>query len=577
MDFEDLDIPVWVKKARAQPFAKGDIIFRSVNAGQGEEDDWETNASVRGANEYSYAEGYRRAGRVLADHVIQSRWDTDFLVYPIIFLYRHYVELQLKRLIPDAAFLSGHSLRDTDRKALSGSHSLNEVWKILEPILQELATGGFGITQEEIEATDSYTQQIHSVDEGSFSFRYLNTKSGAPSIDKDKLPHLNIGVFAEAMEKLTGYLFGLGEAFHDAVQTKCEMEDEARAEYAATWSITMASDRDGQQLAFSRVPEVAPAAIFAPTPMAAMRSLEFFTAQVNNDHTRKAYLNATRRFSRWCAEHGIRNLTDVHAFHIAAFIKDLQGKFSVPTVKQHLAGLRMHFDWLVTGQVLEVNPAQAVRGPKYVVKKGKTPVLNADEARALLDGIKVIRETVIDDGTKMEQPRLVGLRDRALIAVMVYSFARISAALQMKVCDYFIQGRRGWVRLHGKGGKAHEMPCHHNLEHYLDDYVAAAGIGSDADGPLFRTAAGRTGTLTRKRLWQQDAYRMIQQHARAAGIKTRIGNHTFRATGITDYLKNGGSLEKAQFMAAHESPRTTKLYGRRQDDVSLDEVERIAI
>ena len=105
----------------------------------------------------------------------------------------------------------------------------------------------------------------------------------------------------------------------------------------------------------------------------------------------------------------------------------------------------MLFDWLVTGQVLEVNPAHAVRGPKYVVKKGKTPVLNADEARALLDGIKVIRETVIDDGMRIEQPRLVGLRDRALIAVMVYTFARISVVLQMKVSDYFIRERRGWV------------------------------------------------------------------------------------------------------------------------------------
>jgi integrase len=237
----------------------------------------------------------------------------------------------------------------------------------------------------------------------------------------------------------------------------------------------------------------------------------------------------------------------------------------------------MLFDWLVICQILEGNPAQAVRGPKYVVKKGKTPVLSADEARALLSGIEVIRETVFDDGTKIEQPRLVGLRDRALIAVMVYTFARISSVLQMKVSDYFTKGRRGWVRLHETGGKAHEMPCHHSLEQYLDEYVNAASIGSDADGPLFRTAAGKTGVLTRKRLWQQDAYRMIQQHARAAGIETRIGNHTFRATGITAYLKNGGTLEKAQYMANHESPRTTKLYDRRQDEVSQREVERINI
>ena len=105
---------------------------------------------------------------------------------------------------------------------------------------------------------------------------------------------------------------------------------------------------------------------------------------------RKAYLNATRRFAEWCDAHGIRQLADVQPFHVAAFVKDLQGEFSPPTVKQSLAALRMLFDWLVTGHVLDVNPAHAVRGPKYVVKKGKTPVLTAEEARELLDSIKTL-------------------------------------------------------------------------------------------------------------------------------------------------------------------------------------------
>ena len=179
--------------------------------------------------------------------------------------------------------------------------------------------------------------------------------------------------------------------------------------------------------------------------------LEFFTAQINNDHTRKAYLNATRRFAEWCETHGINELADVQPFHVAAFVKELQGQFSPPTVKQHLAALRMLFDWLVTGHVIDVNPAHAVRGPKYVVKKGKTPVLDADEARA---------------AARLHRHRHArpGLRDRALIGVMVYTFARVNAVIGMKVKDYFIQGRRGWVRLHEKGGKEHEVPCHHNLE-----------------------------------------------------------------------------------------------------------------
>jgi integrase/recombinase XerD len=319
-----------------------------------------------------------------------------------------------------------------------------------------------------------------------------------------------------------------------------------------------------QEIIPSPAPELAPAPIFAPTIKAARRTLEFFTAQINNDHTRKAYLNAARRFAKWCDECGIRQLTDVQAFHVAAFVKDLQRGFSPPTVKQHLAALRMLFDWLVTGHVLETNPAHSVRGPKHVVKKGKTPVLNTDEARNLLDSI--------------DTSSVVGLRDRALIGVMVYTFARVNAALEMKVKDYYVQGRRGWVQLHEKGGKEHTVPCHHSLEQFLDEYIAAAGIGSEPDSPLFRTfTGGRGGNLSKTAMWQQDAYRMIQRRAKTAKIKTKIGNHTFRATGITAYMKNGGKLETAQQIANHESPRTTKLYDRREEEISLDEVERIAI
>jgi len=261
-------------------------------------------------------------------------------------------------------------------------------------------------------------------------------------------------------------------------------------------------------------------------------------------------------------------------------IKRLQGKLTPPTVKQHLAALRMLFDWLVIGHVIDVNPAHAVRGPKYVVRKGKTSVLTAEEARELLDSIPLVRNTGRRKrGREAEspEPSLVGLRDRALIATMVYSFARINAVLEMKVRDYFVQGRRGWVRLHEKSGKEHEVPCHHNLETYLDEYIAAAGIAHDRNGPLFRMAAGKTGELTQNKMWQQDAYAMIQRRAANAGIKTKIGNHTFRATGITAYLKNKGTLEAAQHIANHESPRTTKLYDRRQDEISLDEVEKISI
>jgi len=249
--------------------------------------------------------------------------------------------------------------------------------------------------------------------------------------------------------------------------------------------------------------------------------------------------------------------------HVAAWVEKLGREFSPPSVKQWLAAVRMLFDWLVVGQVLAVNPAAAVRGPKYVVRTGKTPVLAAPEARQLLDSI--------DTAT------VVGLRDRALIGLLVFTFARIGAALGMSVADVYWQHRRLWVRLHEKGGKEHSMPCHHNLETYLQDYIEAAGVAGDREGPLFRTTIRRTGVLTDRPMTQSDAWRMLQRRARDAGIPTAVCNHTFRAIGITAYLDNGGSLENAQAMAAHESPRTTKLYDRTDDQITLDEVEKIGI
>ncbi len=213
------------------------------------------------------------------------------------------------------------------------------------------------------------------------------------------------------------------------------------------------------------------------------------------------------------------------------------------------------------GHPVEPRPCRA--RAEALAAPGKTPVLQADEARSLIDAIDITS--------------LPGLRDRALIGLMVYTFARVGAAVSMKVEDFYVQGRRGWVRLHEKGGKEHEMPTHHNLDRYLEEYIRAAGITEDRKEPIFRTTRGRSGGLSGNPMRQHDVWRMIRRRALAVGIKTEIGCHTFRATGITSYLKNGGKLEVAQRMAAHESARTTGLYDRRDDEVSLDEVEKIGI
>jgi site-specific recombinase XerD len=322
---------------------------------------------------------------------------------------------------------------------------------------------------------------------------------------------------------------------------------------------------------------VVPALIAEAGEHATRRFLEYFAANIRNRNTRQAYLHAAGRFFAWCDQHQIGQLADIEPLHVAAYIEVLQAGYEKPTVKQHLAAIRRLFDWLVTGQVVAINPAHAVRGPKHVVRTGKTTVLMADEARALLDSIPTGRMIKLADGTIGETPDLVGLRDRALISVMTYAFGRISAVLGMRVEDYYPQGKRWWVRLHEKGGKRHEMPAHHNLEAYLDAYIKAASIGDDRKSPLFRSAFGRTGLLTERPMHRVDAWHMIQRRAAAAGLQTRIGCHSFRATGITAYLNNDGTLENAQLMAAHESPRTTKLYDRTGDEITLDEIERISI
>ena len=245
---------------------------------------------------------------------------------------------------------------------------------------------------------------------------------------------------------------------------------------------------------------------------------------------------------------------------MAAYIRTHPG--SVPTVKQHLAAIRMLGDWLVVNQVLPVNPAAAVRGPKHVVTKGATPVLSPAEARKLLESI--------DTGA------LAGLRDRALLSVMLYSFARVSAVLAMRRQDYFGQGSRGWLRLHEKGGKRHDVPAHHRAAAALDAYVEAGRL-EEPKVVLFQTVDPAARRLTGRALDRRLVLAMIKRRAAAAGLPASTCCHTFRATGITAYLSNGGTLEHAQQIAGHASPKTTKLYDRTADTVTVDEIERIVI
>jgi integrase/recombinase XerD len=292
------------------------------------------------------------------------------------------------------------------------------------------------------------------------------------------------------------------------------------------------------------------------------RFLEFFVANIRNENTRAAYARAVGQFFDWCDRPGV-SLSSIEPMIVAAYIEQLTKEREPQTVKQHLAAIRMLFDWMVVGQAMPLNPASSVRGPRYSIKKGKTPVLSAKDARKLLDSIDV--------------SHVVGLRDRALIGIMVYSFARVSAVVSMRARDYYQNGKRWWIRLHEKGGKFHEVPVHHTAEEYLDAYLQAAGITEERNKPLFRTTHAMTRALTENGMNRVETWKMIKRRTKEAGLSASTTCHTFRATGITAYLENGGTIEHAQQIAAHESPRTTKLYDRTSDAISLDEIEKIII
>ncbi|KAI94724.1 integrase [Rhodomicrobium udaipurense JA643] len=293
------------------------------------------------------------------------------------------------------------------------------------------------------------------------------------------------------------------------------------------------------------------------------RAEEFFFAHIENPNTRAAYQRAVKVFFLWIRKRGLEHFSQVTPVVVSQWVQEMKASdLETATIKQRLAAVKGFLDYLATGGVIPTNPAISVRGPKYSATRGKTPVLTGAQAAQLLNAIDVTTTA--------------GLRDRALIALMTYTFARIGAVTHMTVGDLFHERNRLWVRLHEKGGKRHEMPCHHTLEEYLRDYLEKTGLDGQSARPLFPSLS-RSRELTNRPLHRVEAWAMVRRRAQAAGLKTAVVNHTFRATGITSYLENGGVLERARAMANHSSTRTTQLYDRRNDRATLDDVELIRL
>ena len=309
-----------------------------------------------------------------------------------------------------------------------------------------------------------------------------------------------------------------------------------------------------------------PVALLQDAGERAQRSLlDFFEVELANENTQRAYSRAVRRFFAWCQSSDL-DIQHVHPSDVARYFREVHP--GAPASKrQERAAIRRLFDWLVKDQVIPFNPASSVRLKRYSVRTGKTPILDNADMKRLLESI--------------ETKTISGLRDRAIIGAMFYTFCRVGALVKIQTGDYYHHGRRSFLRLREKGGKEIEAPVHHALQGLLDAYLQAARLqmafdAEDEAAPLFRSLSPKR-TLTSKALDTSAVRYMVKRRIRKAGLYGKISPHSFRGTGITNYLEHGGQVEHAQHLAAHADPRTTKLYDRRQERVSLDEVERIRL
>jgi integrase/recombinase XerD len=288
---------------------------------------------------------------------------------------------------------------------------------------------------------------------------------------------------------------------------------------------------------------------------------EFFSATIRNRHTRLAYERAVRRFLDFLPV-DITSLTQITPGIVGTYLSGIEG--SIPTRKLHLAALRAFFDCLVNRHIVILNPAASVRGERYQAVEGLTPEVTVEQARQLLNSIPI------------DTP--IGLRDKSLIAVLVYTAARAGAVagLRRKHLDH--DGTQYTLQFAEKGGKRRDIPLRHDLEILLLQYLNAGGIdNAPGDSPLFRSAPRKSLTLTDRPLSGVDICRMVKRRLRDAGLSHKLSPHSFRVCTVTDLLSQGVHLEEVQYLAGHADPRTTRLYDRRKKRVTRNVVERISV
>ena len=302
-----------------------------------------------------------------------------------------------------------------------------------------------------------------------------------------------------------------------------------------------------------------PAMIESAGPAARFAYEEFVYGQLRNASTRKNYQRVVKRFLAFC-EIRQRPLVSVSPRDVGEYLDQLP--VAAATKKLHLAALRHFFDTLVTRHAVILNPAASVRGERLQVIEGKTPEIGVGQARRLLKSI--------------DTSDIVGIRDRAIIGILIYTAVRVGAIASLKVGDLYDVGNQFCLRFHEKRGKFREIPCRHDLQIFLQEYIAAIEP-MDNKASLFRSAVRRTKMLTDRPMTTGDIARMIKRRCRRIHLPSRLSAHSFRVTVITDLLTQGVPLEDVQQLAGHSDPRTTRLYDRRQRKVTRNIVERISV
>jgi len=309
-----------------------------------------------------------------------------------------------------------------------------------------------------------------------------------------------------------------------------------------------------------------PALIEAAGRVAAYAYDEFLEGELSNDNTRKAYRHAIDRFLAWSRNAGLR-LDGIMPAHLAGYIRALRSDAghpaSKPTQKLHLAAIRHMFDRLVVRHVVPINPAASVRGPRYQVTEGLTPALSVAQARHVLASIST--------------HSTAGTRDRAIIAILIYTAARAGAIARLRRSDFYTDGRQWLFRFDEKGGRVRQIPARHDVESFVSEYLQLVNTTDDG-ASLFRSLDGRSGRLTLRGLTGNDILRIVKRRLAAAGLPAeQFSCHSFRATTATDLLTQGVPIEDVQFLLGHADPRTTQIYDRRKRQVTRNIVERISV